>query len=114
MDTKISTNDDTTIIELSGRLDSNSAPSFEKQLNTYLASPEGNLVFDFNDLDYISSAGLRVVLNTAKAYREAPFSFITCSMQDHVLEVFEIAGFDTIIDIKPTVGETLLSLNSKN
>jgi anti-sigma B factor antagonist len=108
METKISTrNNNTTIIELSGRLDSNSAPQFEKQLLDYLSSPACNLVFDFNDLEYISSAGLRVILNTAKAYREGPFGFVTCSMQDHVLEVFEIAGFDTIIDIKPSIGESL-------
>lgn len=99
-----------TIFTLSGRLDSNSAPQFEKQLHDYLATPGSHLVFDFNDLDYISSAGLRVILNTAKAFREGPFNFITCAMQDHVQEVFEISGFDTIITIRDSVDDSLSSL----
>jgi anti-sigma B factor antagonist len=110
MNTTISKEHDATIFTLSGRLDSNSAPHFEKQLQDIIATPGCHLVFDFNDLDYISSAGLRVILNTAKAFRGGPYNFITCSMQDHVKEVFEISGFDTIITIHNTVNDSLGSL----
>ena len=110
MNTKIVKEDNTNIFELSGRLDSNSAPAFEKQLNDFILSPGAHLVFDFNDLEYISSAGLRVILNTAKAFRKGPYAFITCAMQDHVLEVFEIAGFDTFITIQKSVSESLSSI----
>lgn len=111
METTIVKEKNSTIFVLSGRLDSNTAPQFEKQLHDFLVSPASHLVFDFNDLDYISSAGLRVILNTAKAYREGPFNFITCAMQDHVQEVFEISGFDTIITIYNSVDESLSSLS---
>lgn len=110
METNISKEKNATILTLSGRLDSNSSPQFEKQLQDYLVSPASHLVLDLNDLEYISSAGLRVVLNTAKAFRDCPYSFLTCSMQDHVREVFEISGFDTIITIHDTVDESLSAL----
>jgi anti-anti-sigma factor len=114
MNTKILREENTTIFELSGRLDSNSAPNFEKQLHDFILTPGAHLVFDFNDLEYISSAGLRVVLNTAKAFREGPYTFITCAMQDHVLEVFEIAGFDTFIAIHSSVRASLSFLGESN
>jgi len=93
----------TTIVRLVGRLDSTTSPDFEQCLAEYLKLPDGHLLLDFDDLDYISSAGLRVVLNGAKKYREAAWKFAACNMQDHVLEVFEISGFDNFISIYDSV-----------
>lgn len=100
-----------TIFTLKGRLDSNTAPQFEKELRDFLISPSGHLVFDCNDLEYISSAGLRVILNTAKAYSASPYRFAACAMQEHVLEVFEISGFDSFITIHHSIDESLSALN---
>lgn len=111
METTIIKENNTTIVALNGRLDSNSAPEFELQLADFLISPGSHLVFDFNDLDYISSAGLRIILNTAKAYKSGPYRFITCAMQEHVQEVFEISGFDSFITIYKTIDESLSTLN---
>jgi len=110
MEAEINQENDTTIFTLDGRLDSHSAPLFEQQVNDYLISPSNHLVFNFNNLDYISSAGLRIILNTAKAYKPTPYQFITCSMQDHVQEVFEISGFDSFITICRTLDESLITL----
>jgi anti-anti-sigma factor len=107
METTITTEKNTTIFALNGRLDSNSAPQFENQLQDFLTTPCTHLVFDFNNLDYISSAGLRVVLNTAKAYKSGQYLFITCAMQEHVQEVFEISGFDSFITIHRSIDESL-------
>ncbi|MGB3211437.1 MAG: STAS domain-containing protein [Desulforhopalus sp.] len=113
METTITKEKNTTIFSLNGRLDSNSAPQFEQQLQDLLATPCTHLVFDFNNLDYISSAGLRVILNTAKAYRTGQYHFITCAMQEHVQEVFEISGFDSFITIHRSIDESLSVLNDK-
>lgn len=110
METTIIKEANAIIFVLSGRLDSNSAPMFEKQLHDFLISPTTHLIFDFDNLDYISSAGLRVVLNTAKAYHAGPYSFVACAMQDHVLEIFEISGFDSFITIHQSVNESLMAL----
>ena len=114
MKTTITNENGATIFSLSGRLDSNSAPHFEDELQPIITAPACHLVFDFNDLDYISSAGLRIILNTAKAYKNQPFNFITCAMQDHVLEVFEISGFDTFITIHNSINQSLSSLRKNN
>lgn len=114
METTINNKNGATIFTLAGRLDSNSAPQFEKQIQDFLLSPASHLVFDFYDLDYISSAGLRLILNTAKAYRTGPYQFITCSMQDHVFEVFEIAGFDTFITISESVNDSLSLIDQQD
>ena len=114
MKTSITKENGATIFSLSGRLDSNSAPHFEDELQSFISSPASHLVFDFNDLDYISSAGLRIILNTAKAFKDKPFEFITCAMQDHVLEVFEISGFDTFITIHNSINQSLSALTKEN
>jgi anti-anti-sigma factor len=112
MNATVNTEKNATIFALQGRLDSNSAPQFERQLTDYLNTPAGHLVFDCHDLDYISSAGLRVILNIAKAYSACPFRFVACALQDHVLEVFEISGFDSFITIKGSVDECLTQLTT--
>jgi anti-anti-sigma factor len=96
---------DTVIVKPIGRLDSITSPDFEKKLSEYLKTPSCNMLIDFDELDYISSAGLRVVLNAAKVYREVDWQFAACNMQDHVREVFEISGFDSFITIYDSIGE---------
>jgi len=114
MEATITKENNATIFSLNGRLDSNSAPQLEKQLQDFLTTPCSHLVFDFNNLDYISSAGLRVVLNTAKAYKSGQYLFLTCAMQEHVQEVFEISGFDTFITIHRSIDESLSALLNKD
>lgn len=110
MKTTIIKKNNTTILALDGRLDSNSAPQFEQQLQDFVTTPCTHLVFDFNNLDYISSAGLRVILNTAKAYKSGQYLFSACAMQEHVQEVFEISGFDSFVTIYRSIDETLSAL----
>ena len=113
MKTTITKENNATIVALSGRLDSNSAPQFEQQLQDFLVSPRSHLLFDFNNLDYISSAGLRIILNTAKAYKTGEYLFLTCAMQEHVQEVFEISGFDSFITIHRSLDESLSTLKNR-
>jgi anti-sigma B factor antagonist len=113
MKTTITKENNTTIFSLNGRLDSNSAPQFEQQLHDFITAPCGNLVFDCNNLEYISSAGLRIILNIAKAYKSGHFLFSTCAMQEHVREVFEISGFDSFITIHPSIDASLAVLKDQ-
>jgi anti-sigma B factor antagonist len=57
-----------------------------------------NMIFDFKELEYISSAGLRVILKATKEMKRTNGMIVLCSMQDYVREVFEIAGFDTFLN----------------
>ena len=71
------------------------------------------MVMDFEALAYISSAGLRVILKTAKDLKRREGNLILCAMQDYVREVFEISGFDTFLPIVPTTVEALRQVSRK-
>ncbi len=95
------------IYKLVGRLDSNTSPEFEKMLVEQISGGTTKMVIDFEDLDYISSAGLRVILKTTKDLKRAEGRFILCAMKDYVREVFEISGFDTFLPIVNNTDEAL-------
>jgi anti-sigma B factor antagonist len=89
------------IFKLNGRLDSNTSQGFEKKIFQAIDDGSKSMIIDFKDLDYISSAGLRVILKATKALKREDGKMMLCDMQDYVKEVFEIAGFDSFL---PTVG----------
>jgi len=93
--------------KLQGRLDSNTSQSFEKRLLDAISDGFKNVIIDFKDLDYISSAGLRVILKATKTLKREDGKIMLCSMQDYVKEVFEIAGFDSFLPIVPTMDDAL-------
>jgi anti-sigma B factor antagonist len=93
--------------KLQGRLDSNTSQTFEKRLLDSISDGIKYVVIDFKDLDYISSAGLRVILKATKTLKREDGKIMLCAMQDYVKEVFEIAGFDSFLPIVPTLDEAL-------
>jgi anti-sigma B factor antagonist len=99
--------EDVSIFKLNGRLDSNTSPALEKKLVAAIENGTRNMVIDFENLDYISSAGLRIILKTTKDLKRTEGNIVLCAMQDYVREVFEIAGFDTFLPIFSTVDEAL-------
>jgi anti-sigma B factor antagonist len=99
--------EDVSIFKLNGRLDSNTSPALEKKLVAAIENGTRNMVIDFENLDYISSAGLRIILKTTKDLKRSEGNIVLCAMQDYVREVFEIAGFDTFLPIFSTVDEAL-------
>jgi len=98
---------DISIFEVSGRLDSNTSPVFEKQMFDAIEKGSKNVIVDFEGLDYISSAGLRVILKATKTLKGSDGIFVLCSLKDYVKEVFEISGFDSYVPIASTMDEAL-------
>ncbi|WP_028585870.1 STAS domain-containing protein [Desulfogranum mediterraneum] len=86
-------------IQICGRLDSGTAGELEAWTGTFIPNPAHPLVIDFAELDYISSAGLRVMFNFARELKGSGVRFAVCRCQDHVREIFEISGFDTFIPL---------------
>ncbi len=91
------------IFSLAGRLDSNTSPEFDKRILHAIERGFRHIVLDCRKLDYITSAGLRVVVKTAKKLKPEQGQIILCAMEDYVKEVFEIAGFDSFLPILPTL-----------
>lgn len=88
------------LVNVSGRLDSTTAPEFENTLLNFLEQGKENIV-NFKDLKYISSSGLRVLLVAAKKLSAANEKLTIISMQDHIKEVFDISGFTDLFNIQP-------------
>src|SRR5210317_1143614 len=97
------------IFKLNGRLDSNTSQGFEKKIFQAIDDGSKSMVIDFKDLEYISSAGLRVILKATKALKREEGKMMLCDMQDYVKEVFEIAGFDSFLPIVGTMDDALQS-----
>jgi len=83
---------------VSGRLDTQTAPELENELDSVLSGLK-ELTFDFANLEYVSSAGLRVILKAQKAMN-AQGSMKLTGVNDSIMEVFDITGFLDILTIE--------------
>ena len=80
------------VIMPNGRLDTNNAPQAEKLVVENIGAGEKRVIFDFSKTDYISSAGLRVILQAAKLVRKDG-RVVLCNANEQIHEVLEISGF---------------------
>ena len=87
-----------TIIELAGRLDTTTAPALDKTINEDITDAK-HLVLNLKGLEYISSAGLRVLLGAQKKMQKAGSMKVT-NVREEVMEVFEMTGFADILTIE--------------
>ena len=95
---EIKKNASVTTIEIAGRLDTTTAPDFNKIINEDITDTD-NLVLDFKKLEYISSAGLRVLLYAQKKMQKLGTLKLINVCED-VMEVFEMTGFSDILTIR--------------
>ena len=98
MTIEIKKNATETIIEIVGRLDTITAPALDKTINEDIAGTE-NLVLDVKGMEYISSAGLRVLLGAQKKMQKIG-SMKVINVCEEVMEVFEMTGFADILVIE--------------
>ncbi|MDR1705334.1 MAG: STAS domain-containing protein [Clostridiales bacterium] len=91
--------DGTLILALQGRLDTATAPQLQEELIPALADAK-NVVLDFANLAYISSAGLRVLLMGEKQAKLGPASMTLRNVPEEVLEVLSMTGFTDILNIE--------------
>lgn len=98
MTIEIKKNANETTIEIVGRLDTITAPVLEKTINDNASSIK-NLIFDMRGLEYISSAGLRVLLGAQKKMQRIG-TMKLINVCDEVMEIFEMTGFADILVIE--------------
>ncbi|MBO4653347.1 MAG: STAS domain-containing protein [Lachnospiraceae bacterium] len=85
-------------IALEGRLDMLTAPELDRQLPELLEGVK-ELTFDFQELEYVSSAGLRVLLSAQETMNEQG-SMVVKNVNDQIMEIFEVTGFTDILTIE--------------
>ena len=98
MTIEIKKNETETIIEIVGRLDTITAPALDKTINDDIGDAK-NLVLDVKGMEYISSAGLRVLLGAQKKMQKIG-SMKVINVCEEVMEVFEMTGFADILVIE--------------
>ncbi|MUT67118.1 STAS domain-containing protein [Paenibacillus sp. NEAU-GSW1] len=101
-----------TVLPLEGRLDGNNATVAEQTFLKLLAEGKQQFVFDFSGLQYISSAGLRVILVAAKKLRATNGRMVCASLGEQVLDVFEMSGFTAILEMAVTREEAFEKLGA--
>ncbi|MBH1965472.1 MAG: STAS domain-containing protein [Comamonadaceae bacterium] len=95
------------LVSFTGQLNSGNAASAENDILGLIAQGDKKLVLDFSNLDYISSAGLRVVLIAAKRLKAESGQMVLFGMQPQVREIFDISGFLSILEVKETREQAL-------
>lgn len=99
--------DQVTALSVKGRIDSTTAPAFGQRLDAVVADPSGRLVIDFRDLDYISSAGFRVLLVAARRADESGSRLVLCGLSSKVRQLFDVGGFLDLFSITATRDEAV-------
>lgn len=99
MTIRIEKNGSTLLLAPEGRLDTLTAPQLEAAVKENLADA-ASLTFDFEKLEYVSSAGLRVLLSAEKAMNAKGGSMKVCRVNETIMEVFEVTGFSDILTIE--------------
>lgn len=92
------------VFKLVGRLDASTSNDFEEKVLDAISAGETNMIINFNELEYISSSGLRVLLVAAKKLKAKSGVIKICGMKNHIREVFEIAGFTPLFVIEDNCG----------
>jgi anti-sigma B factor antagonist len=110
MEVKQTKNNDVDIVQITDRLDSNTSAQCEEQLVSIIDSGNKKMVIDFSQLEYISSAGLRVLLLAAKKLKSVDGRIVIAALKPHIREVFDIAGFSSIFTIKGSIDEAMTEM----
>ena len=107
MQISIKTTNDVTVLDIEGKLDALTSPDAQSQITRLLEEGATKILVNFDKLEYISSAGLRILLATAKQLKSDDGELRICCLNDIVKEVFDISGFITIFKVFASVSEAL-------
>lgn len=107
MDIQVRKEANATVITIAGRMDAVTAPEYEKVLKPLIDDGVTGFVVDFKGLDYISSAGLRALLATAKLLKSKGGQIRFANIAGTVKEVFDISGFGSIFQMHDSVAAAL-------
>ena len=111
MDMFVTEENNVVSLKITGRLDAESSILAEKQVRDILDGGQTRILFDFSELEYISSAGLRVILMAIKDLRTKDGKVVLCALNEYVQEVFDVSNFASIIPITASTDEGIALLS---
>ncbi len=107
MQISVKTTNGVKVMAFEGRLDTQTSPDAQQQLFQLIEEGGTKILVNLEKLEYISSAGLRVLLMVAKQLKATEGELRVCGLNDVVKEVFDISGFDMILPISASEPEAL-------
>jgi len=107
----VKTEGDITIAVMVPRFDAYTASDVETTLKDLISKGAKKVICDFSQTDYVASAGLRVLLSSAKSLQKCGGQILMVSMKPYVHEVFEVSGFTRIFKVFDSQEEALQTLN---
>ncbi len=107
MDVTVKEVNEVNVMSFEGNLDTNTAPQAQAQIDQLIDGGSSKILINFDNLNYISSAGLRVLLATAKKLKATDGDLKICSLNQTVQEVFDISGFSSILSVVATEEDAL-------
>ena len=111
MNVETSYSGSTAVAVVDGRVDSANAKDFDEELSAIIDRGVSSLVVDCGGLNYISSAGLRVLLIAIRTTNEAGGGLALCAVPDHIREVLEVSGFVRLTKVFATADEAQASFS---
>ena len=99
--------DEILVAALTGRVDSNNAGEFQRKMEAEISPRDKVLIMDFEEVSYISSAGLRVIVIMAKKFKGPFKNFAICALSDPINKLFKMSGMDRAITIRGTRTEAM-------
>ena len=93
----------TTVVSISGKIDAMTAPTLESSITALINEGNMCMVLDFGGVDYISSAGLRVILASAKSLKRNEGTLLMANVSGPVKDVFDISGFGSVFTLYDSV-----------
>lgn len=93
------------ILQVAGRLDTNTVSILERALMRAMATGAKSIVLDMSQVGYVSSSGLRVLLVARREAKERKGNVVLCSLTPQVRDVFDMVGFTSLFDIRDTLDQ---------
>lgn len=95
------------ILRIDGRIDASTTSILERKLDTLMNDGHHYLLLDFSQVDYLSSAGMRLLLSASKKLKAKKGALVLFSLNDEVSEILKMAGFDKILHLCPNEKEAI-------
>ncbi len=112
MHVQIENVNDIAVINVTGRIDAVTASEFENEVKLIIDQGAGKLLLNLQELEYISSAGLRSILTLLKLSKSSNIKLAFSNLQDMVSEVFKVSGFTGMLSIYASKDEAIIGLSS--
>lgn len=93
---------DILVLRISGRLDAVSSPTAERKVFDYINSGQYKLLLDFSGVDYLSSAGMRMLLSVTKKLKTLSGKVVLFAVTVNVMDVLKMSGFDHVLELVKT------------